>query len=307
MDEIKNIICQEGAIRLDVYLTRELKEFSRSFIQKLIKDKKILLNGDYPSSHTKLKIGDKIEIFIPSAQELQIKPEKIPLKILYEDKDIIVIDKPAGMVVHPAPGNYEGTLVNALLSHCNDLAGIGGSLRPGIVHRLDKETSGVIVVAKTDKAHIDLSGQFLNHKIEKKYIALVFGKCKTKLGRINVPVGRSQGNRKKMVVTNHQGRGSITFFKVLEEFRDFSLLEVVPKTGRTHQIRVHMAYIGHPVLGDKEYAPSLKKYSLKVDRQMLHAQSLKFIHPVTKETIEFTAPLPDDMKSILQNLRSENR
>jgi len=305
MDNIKEIIAQEDNARLDVYLTGELENISRTFVQKLIKDKQVMINGIYPSVHARIKLGDRIEVVIPPPKKLEVKAQKIPFDILYEDKSIIVVDKPAGMVVHPAAGNYDGTLVNALLFHCHDLAGIGGSLRPGIVHRLDKDTSGVMVVAKTDAAQAELSQQFLEHEVEKKYLALVFGQCKTPYGRINMPVGRSTSDRKKMRVSGQHGRAAISFFKVIEEFKDFSLLEVMPKTGRTHQIRVHLAYIGHPVAGDKEYGPSAKKYNIDIKRQMLHAHSLKFIHPQKKKVVEFTAPVPADMKKILEQLRKE--
>ncbi len=303
MDKVKQFSAKEDNIRIDVYIARELKDFSRTFIQRLIKDKKITVNGKYPSVKTKIKLNDKIKISIPPPKKLEVKAEKIPLKILYEDKDIIVIDKPADMVVHPAAGNYSGTLVNALIFHCRDLSGIGGVLRPGIVHRLDKDTSGVMVAAKTDKAHLSLSRQFLEHKVEKKYITLVYGKCRTKQGKINVPLGRSRKDRKKMAATLRESRQAITFFKVLEEFDGFSLLEITPRTGRTHQIRVHMAYIGHPVVGDKIYTSGRKKDNIGIKRQMLHAQSIKFKHPTLKKSVKFKAPLAVDMKKVLERLR----
>ncbi len=306
MDKVINVIAKENGIRLDLYLAGELKDFSRTFIQRLIKNKKVTINNIYPSVKTKVQKNDEIKVFIPPLQKLELKPEKIALDILYEDEHIIVINKPAGMVVHPAVGNYQGTLVNALLFHCPNLSGIGGILRPGIVHRLDKDTSGVMVVAKTDVAHLSLSKQFLEHKVEKKYIALVIGQFQNKYGRINVPIGRNRSDRKKMMVTGQQSREAVTFFEVLEEFKNFSLLEVKPETGRTHQIRVHLSYIKHPVLGDREYSSfSIKKYNLSIKRQMLHAQSLKFIHPATEEIVEFKTPLPDDMQDILQKLRAE--
>jgi 23S rRNA pseudouridine1911/1915/1917 synthase len=308
MEERTDIIVQEDNIRLDIYLTKELKDISRTFIQKLIKDKQVSINGAYsPTVHTRVKLGDKIEVTIPKAEELKVIPQNIRLKIIYEDKDIIVVDKQAGMVVHPAAGNYEGTLVNALLFHCRDLAGIAGSLRPGIVHRLDKDTSGVMVVAKTDKAHRELSRQFLEHEVEKKYLTLVVGKCQTPYGRINMPVGRSSSDRKKMKVSGQHGRAAVSFFKVIEEFKNFSLLEVMPKTGRTHQIRVHLAFIGHPVMGDKEYGQSARKYNFEVKRQMLHAHSLKFVHPTGKKVVEFTVPIPADMKKIIESLRVQSK
>lgn len=303
--KVKQISAKEGNIRIDTYLARELGDFSRTFIQKLIKDKKITVNGKIPSVKTRINLNDEIKIAIPPLKKLELKAEKIPLKILYEDKQIIVINKPAGMVVHPAAGNYSGTLVNALLFHCKDLSGIGGVLRPGIVHRLDKDTSGVMVVAKTDKAHLSLARQFLEHKVAKIYITLVYGKCSAKYGKINVPLGRSDRDRKKMAPTLKESREAITFFKVLEEFNNFSLLEIRPKTGRTHQIRVHMAYIGYPVAGDKTYASKRKKCNISIKRQMLHAKSIKFRHPLGKKLVQFNAPLANDMKRVLEKLRME--
>ncbi|MFH1784433.1 MAG: RluA family pseudouridine synthase [bacterium] len=303
MKKKKHITAKENNIRLDAYLARELNDFSRTFIQKLIRDNNITLNGKNVSVKERVKIGDSIDIVIPPVRELNVEPEDIPLSVIYEDKDIIVVDKPAGMVVHPAFGNYKGTLVSALLYHCKDLSGVGGVLRPGIVHRLDKDTSGVMVAAKTDTAHRALAKQFLDHEVEKEYIALVLGACKAKYGKINVPVGRSTKDRKKMAPTLTRSRDALTLFKVIEILDGFSLLELTPKTGRTHQIRVHMSYIGHPVAGDDAYASGKRKPKVKIARQMLHAHKLSFVHPRTKKKVSFTAPLADDMEKLLRCLR----
>jgi 23S rRNA pseudouridine1911/1915/1917 synthase len=244
-----------------------------------------------------------------------MKPEPLPLDILYEDSSIIVVDKPSGMVVHPAAGNPSGTLVNALLYHCKDLAGINGILRPGIVHRLDKDTSGVMVVAKDDEAYHKLSRQFKSHMVEKVYLAIASGQFSKEEGLIDSPIGRHPRERKRMSVRTRKGRPAITRWKVMEKLKGFALLEISPQTGRTHQIRVHLSSMGHPLLGDPLYGrkgqrglirdPLLKEHVKKMGRQALHAHRLGFNHPRTGEKVEFVAPIPDDMKALLEWLRSQ--
>lgn len=291
--------------RLDLYLIKKGMSLTRSRIQKLITEELILLNGLPTRASYKVKKGDQIDITIPAPTPLALVPEDIPLDILFEDSTLIVLNKAAGMVVHPAPGHYEGTMVHALLYHCKDLTGIGGRERPGIVHRLDKETSGVMIVAKTDDAHRHLSKQFKDHSIDRKYFALVCGKVK-KAGKINLAIGRDRIHRKKISARTANPRESETHYIIKERFKIATLLEVSPQTGRTHQIRVHMAHIGHPIIGDKEYGgKTVKSIGLKADRHMLHAATLGFIHPAKKEKMSFTTPPPPDMAVILEKLRSK--
>ncbi|MCD6459210.1 RluA family pseudouridine synthase [bacterium] len=293
-------VTEEIGLRLDVAITAKYPQFSRSLIQKLIKDKKVKVNNNVVKTGYKLKFSDNIEIEIPDPQEIDVIAQNIPLSILYEDDDIIVINKSAGMVVHPAPGNYENTLVNALLFHCKDsLSSINGVLRPGIVHRLDKDTSGVIIAAKNDPSHKNLALQFTNRLVRKEYLAIVHGTIRAAIKRlIKLPIGRHPYHRKKMCVRQDSGKQAVSEFQIFREYDDYTLLKVNIKTGRTHQIRVHLSYIGHPVLGDNEYGnkKKLKNSSLHVGRQMLHAYQLTLKHPVTNEVMLFTAPLPDDMK-----------
>lgn len=248
-----NIIAEKDDVdkRIDSFLASEL-DYTRSYLKKLILNGLVKVNGSSIKPNYKLKEGDSVDVNIPEAEKIDLMPENIPLDIIYEDDDIIVINKPQGMVVHPAPGNYSGTLVNALLYHCKNLSGINGELRPGIVHRLDKDTSGVMVVAKNDKAHLDLSNQIKERTILKKYIAIVEGVIKDDEGSIEAPIGRDHVERKKMAVTE-DGRYALTLYKVLERYKNNSLIEATIKTGRTHQIRVHMSYIGHPIVGDEVY------------------------------------------------------
>ncbi len=286
--------------RIDQFLANKLPSISRSLIQKLIKTGKVLINGSVCNKPSKkLSFGSEIQVEIPKAEKIPLQAENIPLDIVYEDSSLIVINKPTGMVVHPAFGNRSGTLVNALLFHCKDLSGIGGEERPGIVHRLDKETSGLIVVAKNDRAHNFLAKQFKDRKIHKKYLALVHGKVKSDSGTIDMPIGRSVSDRKKMSVVQNdpsfiqthnfrkprrsKARQAITHYRVIERFKDKTLLELKPETGRTHQIRVHLAHIGHPIVGDKIYGFKKDKSS----SMALHSYVLGFFHPETNEYMEF--------------------
>jgi 23S rRNA pseudouridine1911/1915/1917 synthase len=294
-----HVVSDEAAgLRLDQFLRRELPEHSRAFLQKLIEQGDVRVNGK-PSkpSHT-VHAGDEISIEIPPPRPLAARPEEIPLDVLFEDADLIVVNKPAGLVVHPAAGNQEHTLVNALLHHCRgELAGIGGVERPGIVHRLDKGTSGCIVVAKTDFAHQALVAQFKSRGVKKIYRAVCWGKLAKPSGRIETVIGRSERDRKKMSVRVTRGRQAVTDYRVLKQFPSFALVELHIHTGRTHQIRVHMAHIGHPVVGDATYG---RKPEIPVARMMLHAYKLGFTHPRTQQFVEFTAPVPEDMEKLCQ-------
>ena len=287
--------------RIDAYLS-ENEEYSRMAIQRLINDGKIIVNGKKIKASYKVQNGDKIKIEEEKPKEIELKAQNIPLEVLYEDNDIIVVNKPKGMVVHPANGNPDGTLVNAIMAICKDsLSGIGGEIRPGIVHRLDKNTSGAIIIAKNDKAHIALSNQLKNHEIKKTYIALVRGIVKESNATINMPIARSKNDRKKMAVDKN-GKEAITHFKVLERFDDCTLLEVNIETGRTHQIRVHLSHIGYPIIGDDVYSNGKNRWNVK--GQCLHAKSLDFKHPITGKLIHIEAPLPKYFTDILKELKS---
>lgn len=287
--------------RIDAYLS-EKEEYSRMAIQRLINDGKIIVNGKKIKASYKVQNGDKIKIEEEKPKEIELKAQNIPLEVLYEDNDIIVVNKPKGMVVHPANGNPDGTLVNAIMAICKDsLSGIGGEIRPGIVHRLDKNTSGAIIIAKNDKAHIALSNQLKNHEIKKTYIALVRGIVKESNATINMPIARSKNDRKKMAVDKN-GKEAITHFKVLERFDDCTLLEVNIETGRTHQIRVHLSHIGYPIIGDDVYSNGKNRWNVK--GQCLHAKSLDFKHPITGKQIHIEAPLPKYFTDILKELES---
>jgi 23S rRNA pseudouridine1911/1915/1917 synthase len=293
---------QDIDTRVDVYLSEELEECSRSYVQKLIEDNKIIVNGKNIKSNYKLKINDIIDVEVPDPNVIEITPENIPLNILYEDKDVIVINKPQNMVVHPAPGHYSGTLVNALLYHCGqELSGINGVMRPGIVHRIDKDTSGVLMIAKSNLAHMRLSLQLKDHSITRKYNAIVYNSPKEDHGTIDAPIGRHAKERKKMAITDKNSRHAITHYKVMERLGKYTLIEAQLETGRTHQIRVHMASIGHPLLGDEVYGP--KNQPFKLEGQALHARVLGFIHPRTNEYMEFKAELPDYFEKLLDKLR----
>ncbi|MCG0274684.1 MAG: RluA family pseudouridine synthase [Thermosediminibacteraceae bacterium] len=287
--------------RLDVFLSSVLNDFSRSYIQKGIEEGWVKVNGKLVKPNYKLKKDDVIVAEIPAPKPLTVEPENIPLDIIYEDKDIIVVNKPRGMVVYPAPGNYSGTLVNALLYHTKDLSGINGVLRPGIVHRLDKDTSGAIVVAKNDIAHRELAKQFKNKKVKKTYLAVVWGNIPEDKATIEAPIGRHPVKRVEMAVNPNNGKEAITHFKVLERFGDFTFVEVNIETGRTHQIRVHMSFIGHPIVGDPIY--SKRKNPFNITGQALHAFRLGLFHPRSGEFMTFEAPIPEDLGEILNILR----
>lgn len=289
--------------RLDSVLAGMMPEYSRSFIQKLFENGSITVGGN-PCSEKKRKAatGDIVEITIPQPERLEVEAEDIPLDIVYEDDELLVVDKPAGMVVHPAPGNHSGTLVNALMYHCGDaLSSINGVIRPGIVHRIDKDTSGLLMVAKTDRAHNALSAQLAEHSITRRYKAIVYSNIKEDEGTVDKPIGRDPGNRLRNAVVYTNSKNAVTHYRVLERFGGFTLVEAVLETGRTHQIRVHMAYIRHPLLGDTLYGPAKNRYGAK--RQMLHAGVLGFVHPVTGEYMEFNSPLPQDFEDVLAKLR----
>ena len=293
--------------RLDLVLSAALEDFSRSFIQKMFENGRIFVNGAV-CREKKLKAasGMMVSIEIPTPEKLQIDAEDIPLEIVYEDEDVLVVNKPAGMVVHPAPGNYTGTLVNALMHHCGDeLSSINGVIRPGIVHRIDKDTSGLLMVAKNDKAHNSLSQQLAQHSITRRYRAIVYSNIKEDEGTVDRPIGRDPKNRLRNAVTDLNSKDAVTHYRVLERFGNFTLIEAQLETGRTHQIRVHMSYLKHPLLGDELYGPVKSKTASKLGakRQMLHAGVLGFVHPSSGEYMEFESPLPEDFEKVLEKLR----
>jgi len=296
------IITEENeGIRIDKFLSEVNDEFSRTYIQKLVKENNILVNGKPAKVSYKLNIGDNILLNIPETITPDILPQDIPLDIIYEDKDIIVINKPKGMVVHPAPGHYTGTLVNALMFHCKDeLSGINGVQRPGIVHRIDMNTTGVLIVCKNDFSHNFVAEQLKKHTITRKYEAIVFGALKEDSGVINSPIGRNPKERKKMAINIKTGREAITNYKIINKFNSYTHVECQLETGRTHQIRVHMASINHAILGDDVYGPPRQPF--KLVGQALHAKTLGLIHPTTKEYVEFTSPLPEYFEELLKKL-----
>lgn len=288
-----------NGVRADKVVSSVINDLSRSFVQGLFEESKVLINSKPAKGKIKVATGDIIELEVPKLQELRVQGEDIPLNIIYEDKDIIVVNKPKDMVVHPAPGNYTGTLVNALLNHCKDLSGINGVIRPGIVHRIDKDTSGILVIAKNDFAHNVLAEQFKEHSIKREYYALVEGRIKKEEGTIDAPLGRHHKNRLKYAVVK-DGKRAITHYEVIEVFNSCTLVKCKLETGRTHQIRVHMAFIGHPLVGDTVYG--LKKQKLTNNGQVLHAKSLGFIHPTKKIYVEFDSNLSSEFKEILKKL-----
>ena len=304
-----NITEETKGTRLDLVLSAGLEDYSRSFIQKLFEKGSISVNGEICTSKKyKCNSGDRVIITIPQPEKLEAEAEDIPLNVVYEDEDLIVVDKLAGMVVHPAPGNYTGTLVNALLYHCGDqLSSINGVIRPGIVHRIDKDTSGLLMAAKNDRAHLGLARQLEEHSINRRYRAIVYNNIKEDEGTVDEPIGRDPRNRLRNAVIregmpgSESARNAVTHYKVLERFGKFTLIEAKLETGRTHQIRVHMAYIKHPLLGDELYGPAKNKEGAK--RQMLHAGVLGFVHPVKGEYMEFESPLPEDFRNVLDRLR----
>ncbi len=305
--------------RLDRFLADSLPDHSRSALKKIIDDGRVLLQGVPAKASLKLKGGEQIEVAVPAAIPAEAVPQEIPLNILYEDRHLIIVDKPAGLVVHPAPGHRAGTLVNALLHHCQDLAGIGGELRPGIVHRLDKDTSGVMVATKDDATHQHLAAQFKVHSITRRYLALVHGMPETKAGTVDAPIGRHPVQRKKMSANSRSGRRAVTHWRVLRRYEQdrLSLVELTLETGRTHQIRVHLSEMGLPIVGDPVYGsssrakaladPDLRRKVQQLHRQALHARLLGFIHPQSGQYMEFESPLPADFNEIIGYLDEKYR
>lgn len=291
---------EEQGKRLDVYLANKNSEITRTTAQRLIEQENVLVNGKKQKVAYKVLEGDIITLKKVEAKQIELKAQDIPIEIIYEDKDIIVVNKPKGMVVHPANGNPDGTLVNAIMAICKDsLSGIGGEIRPGIVHRLDKDTSGLLIVAKNDKAHVNMSEQIKNHEVKKTYIALVRGIVKENEATIDMPIGRSASDRKKMAVVKN-GRNAVTHIKVLKRYDKYTLLEINIETGRTHQIRVHLSHIGYPVIGDYIYSNGKNEFGIV--GQCLHAKCLEFKHPVTGKEMKLEAPLPDYFDKILKEI-----
>ncbi|MCH5304538.1 MAG: RluA family pseudouridine synthase [Ruminococcus sp.] len=288
-------------MRIDKFLAEEIEELTRSAAATLIEKDNVIINGKSINKNYKLREGDKIEIEIPAPVLYEAKAEKIPLDIVYEDNDLIVVNKPKGMVVHPAAGNFEGTLVNALLYHCKDnLSGINGVLRPGIVHRIDKNTSGLLIVAKNDKAHKHLAEQIKEHSFTREYEAIAVGNIKDDKGTVDAPIGRHRTDRKRMTVTDRNSKNAITHYEVIARYKGYTQIKCILETGRTHQIRVHMAYIGHPVSGDDVYG--IKKEKVNFEGQCLHARKIGFVHPSTEEYLEFTSELPEYFRNHLDKL-----
>ncbi|MGN1201650.1 MAG: RluA family pseudouridine synthase [Eubacterium sp.] len=303
MSEIISLTADESSIstRIDKFLSDNMENFTRSGITKLITEGNVTVNSAVVSKNYKCKLNDNIQVIIPDAVPLETQAENIPLDIAYEDGDLLIVNKPKGMVVHPAAGNYSGTLVNALLYHCRDsLSGINGVIRPGIVHRIDKDTSGLLIVAKNDAAHISLAEQIKEHSFHRAYQAVCYGNIKEESGTVNQPIGRNPKDRKKMAVTDKNSKDAVTHYEVINRYGDFTHIRCVLETGRTHQIRVHMSYIGHPLAGDSVYGP--KKVISNLNGQCLHAGEIGFIHPSTGEYMEFKAELPEYFTSFLQKL-----
>jgi 23S rRNA pseudouridine1911/1915/1917 synthase len=302
MDKLQYTIDEHQAGgRLDKLLSTVNEEWSRTQIQQWMKDGHVRVNGQTVKTNYKCSVGDVIEIQIPEPEELDVLPEEMDLDIYYEDSDVLVVNKPKGMVVHPAPGHTTGTLVNGLLAHCKDLSGINGVMRPGIVHRIDKDTSGLLMVAKNDLAHESLVQQLVDKTVMRKYKAIVHGVIPHDYGTIDAPIGRDKKDRQSMAVTEENSKHAVTHFRVLERFDHFTFIECQLETGRTHQIRVHMKYIGYPLAGDPKYGP---RKTLDINGQALHAGILGFVHPRTKEYLEFEAPLPEEFENILDKLRN---
>lgn len=304
MSEIIEFLIDEAysGERLDKVISANVGNFTRSYVQKLIENKCVTVDEEVvDNKNFKIKKYQMIKIVVPEPEMLDLKPENIPLEIVYEDDDLLIVNKPKGMVVHPAPGNYIGTLVNALMYHCGEsLSSINGTIRPGIVHRIDKDTSGLLIVAKNDFSHKNLAEQIKNHSFSREYEAVVYGNLKNYTGTINAPIGRHKIDRKKMTVTNENSRNAVTHYTVLNRYKNFTHVRLKLETGRTHQIRVHMAYIGHPVAGDPIYWP--KRVIKNLNGQCLHAKHIGFIHPKTSKYIEFESDLPDYFKKFLKTL-----
>lgn len=304
MSEIIEFLINEtySGGRLDKVVSANVENFTRSYAQKLIENKCVMVDEEVvDNKNFKVKKYQMIKIVVPEPEMLDLKPENIPLEIVYEDDELLIVNKPKGMVVHPAPGNYSGTLVNALMHHCGEsLSSINGTIRPGIVHRIDKDTSGLLIVAKNDFSHKNLAEQIKNHSFSREYEAVVYGNLKNDIGTINAPIGRHKIDRKKMAVTNEKSRNAVTHYTVLKRYKNFTHVRLKLETGRTHQIRVHMAYIGHPVAGDPIYGS--KRVIKNLNGQCLHAKHIGFVHPKTSKYIEFESDLPDYFKKFLKTL-----
>ncbi|AXS60654.1 MULTISPECIES: RluA family pseudouridine synthase [Bacillus] len=292
---------EQKSERIDKFLASTGENWSRTQVQQWVKEGLVSVNGKSVKANYKMQPGDQVNVTIPEPEELDVLAEPMDLDIYYEDQDVLVVNKPRGMVVHPAPGHVTGTLVNGLMAHCNDLSGINGVMRPGIVHRIDKDTSGLLMVAKNDMAHESLVNQLVNKTVTRKYTAVVHGMISHDDGTIDAPIGRDKKDRQSMTVTRESSKNAVTHFHVLERFQDFTLVECRLETGRTHQIRVHMKYIGFPLAGDPKYGP---RKTVDFNGQALHAGILGFDHPRTGEYIEFEAPLPEDMKKLIEDLRN---
>lgn len=297
-------VVQNAGVRIDRFLTDNIQEITRSAVQKIIDEANVTVNGEVVPKNYKCRVGDNVDVTVPDAKPLEAVGQNIPIDIVYEDEHLLVVNKPKGMVVHPANGNPDGTLVNALLYHCGDsLSGINGVIRPGIVHRIDKDTSGLLIVAKSDKAHIGLAQQIKDHSFSRAYEAVVYGNIKEDSGTVCQPIGRDTKDRKRMAVTMKNSKPATTHYEVIKRYGDFTHVRCVLETGRTHQIRVHMAYLGHPVAGDAVYGP--RKVITRLNGQCLHAKHIGFVHPVTNEYLEFESALPEYFTSFLNYL--ENR
>jgi 23S rRNA pseudouridine1911/1915/1917 synthase len=301
-NQLFSVSTEQAGIRIDRYLSEQMEELSRSYLQKLLKDSLVQVNDQPVKSNYKVQPGDQISVNIPELEEPDILPEDIPLDILYEDQDVLVVNKPKDMVVHPSAGHVSGTLVNAILYHCQgNLSGINGVMRPGIVHRIDKDTTGALLVCKNDAAHRNLAEQLKEHSIKRRYRAIVWGNLKEDEGTIEGPIGRHPTDRKKMAINPKNGKEAVTHYTVLERFGNYTYVECRLETGRTHQIRVHMTSIGHPLLGDEVYGARKNPWHLQ--GQALHAMVLGFVHPSTGEYMEFSAPLPEYFTKLLEKLR----
>lgn len=297
-------VVQNAGVRIDRFLTDNIPEITRSAVQKIIDEANVTVNGEVVSKNYKCRAGDNVDVTVPDAKPLEAVGQNIPIDVVYEDEHLLVVNKPKGMVVHPANGNPDGTLVNALLYHCGDsLSGINGVIRPGIVHRIDKDTSGLLIVAKSDKAHIGLAQQIKEHSFSRAYEAVVYGNIKEDSGTVCQPIGRDTKDRKRMAVTMKNSKPATTHYEVIKRYGDFTHVRCVLETGRTHQIRVHMAYLGHPVAGDAVYGP--RKVITRLNGQCLHAKHIGFVHPITNEYLEFESDLPEYFTSFLNYL--ENR